>query len=212
MSPVVHGLIAWLLAAFFLKDVNDRRLVIIAGVALDIDGIFVLTGVGDFMKYHHTFGHSYIFGFPLAITAAILAKNKNLVFPVALGTFSLHLIADIIGTNWAVYPLYPFSMFGMSIEQYLSNFMIYYIINLIAFVLVLSMVIIVIYRKEFSPIEFISEKLDNQIIGYYINSLKYKCELCGNRAFIKCPECGNRICSDHSESIIKRKCIECSKK
>ena len=39
MSPIVHGLIAWLLAVAFQKNVKDRRLAVIVGVAPDIDGI-----------------------------------------------------------------------------------------------------------------------------------------------------------------------------
>ena len=43
MSPLVHGMIAWLIAILILKNVNDRRLAVIAGVVPDIDGIFVLS-------------------------------------------------------------------------------------------------------------------------------------------------------------------------
>ena len=42
MSPLVHGMIAWLVAILILKDANDRRLAVIAGVVPDIDGFFIL--------------------------------------------------------------------------------------------------------------------------------------------------------------------------
>jgi hypothetical protein len=199
-------LIAWLLAVGFLKNVNDRRLVVIAGVALDIDGALSLVSVQSFLDYHHTFGHSFVFGLPLALIAGSLAKDKLRVIPVALGTFSLHLVADIIGTNWAVYPLYPFSEFGLTIGSLLSNYVIYFVIDPVAFIIILIAVIVVAYRKEFSPVEFISEKYDRQLVEYYVNPLKYKCDLCERRAFIKCAKCGKSDCARHSETEYVRRC------
>lgn len=211
MSPIVHGMIAWLFAVAFLKTANDRRLVVIAGVAADIDGIFSLISMHSFMEYHHTFGHSFAFGLPLAITAGALAKEKQKVIPVALGTFSLHLAADIIGTNWPVNPLYPLSESGFSIGTVLSSNAIYYVIDPIAFVIILVSVIAVSFRKEFSPVEFISEKYDKQLVEYYVNPLKYQCEICGLRAFIKCAECGKRVCPEHTGSVFVRRCAACKR-
>ena len=42
MSPILHGMLAWLVAVMISKNVNDRRLIVIAGVIPDIDGIFIL--------------------------------------------------------------------------------------------------------------------------------------------------------------------------
>ena len=210
MSPIVHGLIAWLLAVAFLKNVNDRRLAVIVGVAPDIDGIFTFFNMHLFFDYHHTFGHSFVFGLPLAFIAGALAKDKLKVVPVALGTFSMHLIADIVGTNWAVHPLFPFSDLGLTIGSILSSYMIYFVVDTIAFIIVLIAIISVAYKKEFSPVEFISEKYDRQLVEFYSNPLKYKCDLCGSRAFIKCSQCGRRVCARHSKTVFVRQCTECA--
>jgi hypothetical protein len=203
-------MIAWIFAVLLITNVNDRRLVVIAGVAMDIDAIFILFNEELFYQYHHTFGHSYIFGILLAVAGASLATNKKRVFIVALGAFTLHLLADIIGSNWAVYPLYPIYDFNISISPYLSDGIIYGIINPIVFVISLIIIVSFMYNKELSPLEFISEKLDRKITGYYIFPLKYKCDICGSRAFGECSKCGRKICPNHLSKIIKSKCPKCS--
>ena len=65
MSPIAHGMIAWLIAILFLKELKDRRLVVFIGVVPDIDGIFYLFNQELYYEYHHTIGHSYIFGIVL---------------------------------------------------------------------------------------------------------------------------------------------------
>jgi len=193
-----------------IKNVSDRRLVVIAGVVLDIDGIFILFNNDLFYKYHHTFGHSYIFGILIAITAGILAKDKKKVFFAALGAFTLHLIADIVGSNWAITPLYPITKYEITGSIYFSNFTIYNVINPVVFLLSILAIITIMYKKELSPLEFISEKLDKRMVGLYIYPFKYKCETCRKRAFIECNICGKKACSNHTKSILKSKCKLCA--
>jgi hypothetical protein len=207
---LVHGLLAWLLAIMLIKNVSDRRLVVIAGVVLDIDGIFILFNNDLFYQYHHTFGHSYIFGILIAITASILANDKIKVFFTALGAFTLHLIADIVGSNWVITPLYPISKYGIAGSTYFSNFTIYNVINPVVFLLSILAVITIMYKKELSPFEFISEKFDKIMVGLYVYPLKYKCETCGKKAFIECNICGKKACSNHLHSILKSKCKQCA--
>ncbi len=210
LSPIVHGMIAWIFAVLLISNVNDRRLVVIAGVAMDIDGFFILFNEDLFYQYHHTFGHSYIFGILIAITGAILANNKKRVFTAGLGAFTLHLLFDIIGSNWAVYPLYPIYNFNISISPYLSNGLIYGINNPIVFIISLIIILVIMYAKEISPLEFISEKMDRKITGYYIFPFKYKCDICGKKAFGECSRCNKKVCSNHLNKIINSKCSLCS--
>ena len=210
MSPVVHGLIAWLVAILILKDVNDRRLTVIAGVVPDIDGIFVLFNSELFLEYHHTLGHSFVYGVLIAIVAAGLAKDKKKAGAAAFLAFSLHLFSDYIGSDWAIHPIYPVSNISFTIGSYLPNFVIYTIINPLVFIMILSIIILVIYKKEVSPLEFISEKLDNRFVNFYILPLKYKCYVCQKRAWYKCSLCGKMVCSKHGKGVIKPKCQGCS--
>lgn len=210
MDPILHGLLTWLFAVALVKDASDRRLVVVAGVAMDIDGIFVLFDNDLYHQFHHTFGHSVLFGLLLAITAGALANsNRFKILSVAFGAFLVHIFADLIGSNWASQVFYPFSDYGLSSTSFLSNTLIYGVINPAVLILALIATVVVAYRKEFSPIEFISEKLDKRIVGHFVYPIKYKCELCGKFAFTYCTDCNKKICIGHTGSVVRLKCKNC---
>ncbi len=212
MDPVVHGMLAWLFAIIFIRDVRDRRLVVIAGVIPDIDGIYILYSTELFYLYHHTWGHSFIFALPVAIFLALFGREKRQVFLGALGAFSVHLISDYFGSNWNIPPLWPISDREYTSATYLSDHVIYDIINPVVTVAALICILIIAYRKEISPIEFISTKLDKKIVGMLIYPLKYKCAICGGWAFVQCDECGRKICAEHLPNLREWKCSECLEK
>jgi hypothetical protein len=212
MSPLVHGMIAWLFAWLVLRRAHDRRLAVIAGVAMDLDGIFILFDRAQYLDYHHTFTHSYIFAVPIAITAAILAKDRLLTAYAAIMAFTLHLAADVFGSNWAVYPFYPLSDWGVSASPAVSDFVIYFIISPGTFVVCCVLILFIMYRWETSPLEFLSEKWDKRFVRTFSYFFKQRCEICGSRAFGDCSGCGRKVCSRHLASVITYKCKECKKK
>lgn len=212
MSPIVHALIAWLFAVAFIENVRDRRLVVIAGVLSDIDGIQSLWDMEAFLDTHHTYGHSFIFGLPLAALLAAMGKERGRVFFVALGAFSLHLFADIIGTNWPVYPLYPLSDQGYSIDGYASLTTIYVFIGFGAFIVVAILLFVVAYRRELSPMEFFSEKWDRRMVAGLVYPLKYKCIVCEKRAMAACEQCGKKVCQEHLTKDLQFRCVRCVSK
>jgi membrane-bound metal-dependent hydrolase YbcI (DUF457 family) len=209
VSPITHGALAWLLALIILKNVNDRRMVVIAGVLPDIDGIFVLFNEELFQEYHHTFGHYLVFGILLSITVGLMGNDKKKVF-IAFGAFLLHLIADIIGA-WSVQPFYPVYNQSFSADMIISFDIIQSIIHPAINITLITLVISIAYFKEISPIEFISAKLDKTVIGFYVNPLKYRCMVCGKRALIECSVCNKKYCAEHSRSLIQTRCSECDR-
>ncbi|MCK4613464.1 MAG: metal-dependent hydrolase [Thermoplasmata archaeon] len=211
MDPIVHGMLAALFSMAIVKKVNDRRLVVIAGVIPDIDGFFILFSEKLFYTYHHTFGHSYLFGIPIALTAGYFAEDKKKVILGSLGAFTIHLIADIFGSNWPIPPLYPLSHYSLTSTQYLSHHIIYDVINPVVTVAALIAILIIMYYKGLSPVEFISEKIDRRLVGLYIYPLKYRCEICGKRAFIECAECKRKVCSEHIGRFFKWRCSGCER-
>jgi len=194
-----------------LDNVRDRRFVVLLGVIPDIDGVFILFDMDLFREYHHTFGHSLLFGLPLLLGMLVFAKKKmKFAIAGALG-FIMHLAADVVGSNWAITPLYPLSERGVDLNSYLSNAVIYGVINPAAFLVVMLAVAVLVFRMEVSPLEFFSTRLDRWIVHYYTNPLKYRCELCGKRAFSECSRCGRKICARHTVGLVKPKCKECVK-
>ena len=210
MSPLIHALIAWLLAIAFLRNSSDRRLAVIAGVAPDLDGVFILFSQVLFLTYHHTFGHSYVFGLPVALSAAVLGRDRLRTGLVALGAFSLHLGADIVGTDWPIPPLYPFSGPSFSMRGVLSGEVLYAVIDPIVAVAVIGLVFAVMYRREVSPLEFFSERLDRWFVSRWVYPFKRRCEVCGKRALGPCGSCGRAMCPDHIRGLLRSRCLDCA--
>jgi hypothetical protein len=211
VSPVVHAFIGWLCAIAICRNINDRRMVVVAGVIADIDGLYILYDVDLFLDTHHTWGHTFLFGLPVAAAIGLLAEEKLNAFVAALSAYSLHLFADIVGTDWAVSPLYPVSDVSFSASPTLSNEMIYVIIGPVAFLLVMLLVFVAGYRTERSPVEFFSEKWDRAVIEEMIYPLKYRCEFCDTAAVLRCRKCGRRVCGKHKSRKRKGMCGRCGK-
>ncbi len=210
MSPMVHFLLAWLLAVVAIKEVRDRRLVVLAGILADIDGVFILFDMELYIKYHHVLGHTIFFGILLSVIFFTIAKNRTKTALVALGAFLLHALADMVGSNWDVYIFYPVSDFGISMAGTLSDTVIYGIINPVVMGLAFIGVILVMYYREITPLEFLSERLDKKIGSYYVYPLKYKCEICGKMAYVSCSKCGRKVCARDAKSIVRPICKECN--
>ncbi len=66
MNPITHGMIGWIISQP-LRSRNDRRLVTLAAVTPDIDGLGIFLGIEYYTKLHHTFGHNIFFGFILSL-------------------------------------------------------------------------------------------------------------------------------------------------
>ena len=123
MSPVTHGLIGWLAANAGKLERKERTAVVVAGIIPDLDaaGIIAekLTANSDkpllwWSKYHHVFGHNLIFGIIVAVACFFITKRNWKVALLALLSFHLHLLGDVIGGKgpdgfqWPIPYFYPF--------------------------------------------------------------------------------------------------------
>lgn len=111
MSPLTHFVGSWLVGAVVTDNPRDRRLVTLAGVLPDADGLGILvdwtkalmTGKATTYAYYQHYHHLLLHGWPAAILiAAILAAGGKSRMRVALGclvTFHLHLLCDLIGSR-----------------------------------------------------------------------------------------------------------------
>lgn len=200
MSPVVHVLVAWLIAMLFLKHSRDRRIAVICGFISDVDGFYLLFDTHLFYLYHHTWGHSYLFIIPLAIILAwAKATDRPRIIVTSLVTFTAHLVCDIVGSNWPVHPLYPYSEWMVPKEPLMSNTTIYLVVNPIVAALVLLLVFLVMIRTETSPMEFFGQEFDRKIVNLLIAPFRYRCSTCDARAFTCCDECQIHLCQRHCE-------------
>jgi inner membrane protein len=127
VNPLTHLLASWIIAAKTTDNLRDRRLVTLAGVAPDLDGLGIFADyahgayiTGKFYyypQYHHMLAH----GLPAAIICstimAVLARRHWRVFWLSFLTFHLHLLCDLVGSRgpdkndlWPIYYFAPWRM------------------------------------------------------------------------------------------------------
>ncbi len=213
MSPLIHLIVSWLLAIAFLAELRDRRIVVLSGIIADVDAVFILFSQELFIRHHHGFGHSLVFGIPFAIIAtALFSCRKVKTGCIAMLAFSAHLLLDIVGTNWPVSPFWPFSDMAFTVYPALSLWTIYGIINPVFTAACIILAIIVVMKKEKSPMEFISVSLDRIFSGFFVYPFKYNCEACGKRASYHCEVCKKYYCARHVNRYFATRCAGCEEK
>ena len=111
MSPLTHLVGSWLVAVETTNNPRDRKLVTLAGVLPDADGLGVIPDVvGSLFSgkectfyYYQTYHHLLMHGWPAAIVVSILfalyAQQRRQVLLLCLLTFHLHLLCDLIGSR-----------------------------------------------------------------------------------------------------------------
>jgi len=146
---------------------------------------------------------------PVAMAAVALARERWKTGAVALGAFSLHLLGDLVGSDWAIAPLYPISGATLSPQGVLSPEVIYGIIDPVVAVAALAVAGLIMYFREVSPVEFVSVRLDKWFVGRFVFPLKHRCGLCARRALARCGSCGRGVCARHLRGFLRTRCTEC---
>jgi inner membrane protein len=102
MSPLTHLLASWIIAVKTTDNVRDQRLVTLAGVVPDLDGLGLLLDLANganttgkfyyYQQYHHLLTH----GLPAAVVCSLLmaavARRRWRVLGLTFLTFHLHLL------------------------------------------------------------------------------------------------------------------------
>jgi len=126
MSPITHLFASWVAAAYTTDNVRDRRLVTMAGVIPDADGVGIVLDManGSFARgnlfYYPEYHHWILHGLPGALGCSILlapfARRKWRVLGLSFLVFHLHLFCDFVGSRgptaddiWPIFYLGPFS-------------------------------------------------------------------------------------------------------
>ena len=126
MSPETHLFASWIVAAKVTDNPRDLKLITLAGILPDADGLGLIPDFFNemtgrslsfyYMEYHHWYLHG-IFG-ALIVTSALtyFASRRWRVALFAFLVFHLHLLCDLLGSRgpspsdiWPIYYLGPFS-------------------------------------------------------------------------------------------------------
>jgi len=127
MSPITHFLASWIVAAKTTDNPRDCRLVTLAGLAPDLDGLGLVMDVVKnaangtqsyyyYQQYHHSLLHGIAGAAVIAVVFGALARQRWRVFVFALFAFHLHLLCDLLGSRgpeagdlWPIFYFGPFS-------------------------------------------------------------------------------------------------------
>jgi hypothetical protein len=176
MSPITHFLVGWMVANSTELSRRERALVAIAGVIPDIDGLGALPEVLTrntahpltwFSDYHHTL-HNLTFAVAVTVAAYLLAARRWKTALLALLSFHLHLLGDLVGARgpdgpWAIPYWLPFSHGGewtwegqWALNAW-PNFAITFVLLAATFYLA--------WRRGFSPLEIVCERADCSLVA-----------------------------------------------
>jgi hypothetical protein len=187
MRPLTHFFLAYIAAVLATDDVRHRRLVCILGVVPDLDGVPVLFDTSLYLAYHHVALHSLPAGIAISAALAHLFSryhnrwrwaegasrfSMKSAFRFAFLGFAVHVLGDIVGTNWPVYLLHPFSELGVSASPLLSDHIIYDVINPAADAASALALFIIVARERRTPAELVYGGLGLRtellLIGYAV--------------------------------------------
>jgi len=123
VTPGAHALASWLAAHALRLPRRERRLVTLAGVLPDLDGLGLLMDLANAARHrtttlyddlHHVLGHNVFAGLLLVLGVLLLARRARAWAALgALATFHLHLLADLAGSRgpdgyaWPLAYLWP---------------------------------------------------------------------------------------------------------
>lgn len=129
MSPGAHLLASWILAERCGLARRERRLVALAGVIPDVDGLGLIVDLAAGLRhrftdyygtYHHVLGHNLSAALLISAAVGALARSRRWrTAGLVLMTFHLHLVCDLAGSRgpdgyaWPIHYLYPFSSRGI---------------------------------------------------------------------------------------------------
>ena len=123
MSPETHLLASWIIAAKTTDNPRDCRLVTLAGILPDVDGLGLIVDIATrhltskhmhyYAQYHHYLLHGALGGILIAAVLASFARQRWRVALLALLVFHLHLLCDFVGSRGpAPEDLWPIFYFG----------------------------------------------------------------------------------------------------
>jgi inner membrane protein len=123
MSPFTHLLASWVIAAKTTDNPRDCRLVTLAGILPDVDGLGLVVDIARiecgysptqlYARYHHYLLHGLFGAVLIAGLLACFARRRWRVALLALAVF--HLLCDLAGSRgpspedlWPIFYLGPF--------------------------------------------------------------------------------------------------------
>jgi hypothetical protein len=178
MTPGAHLLVGWLCTVPALRHARDRRIVALAGIAPDLDGLGMVAdkltsgGTSLFEVLHHTFGHNIFAALVIGGVASSLAKSqRGIVFVLAVLVVHLHFLCDVIGSRgpdgyqWPILYFYPVNLsfeLTWSGQWELSAWQ-----NQVIMVALFGACLVVLLKRRLTFLEVFSRRLEAGAFGMW---------------------------------------------
>lgn len=125
LNPETHLLMSWVIGAKATDNERDCRLVALAGILPDADGLGLILDFANrafggrrtffYEHYHHFLLHGFLGGILITALVTSFARQKWRVALLALLVFHLHLLCDLVGSRGPdpvdLWPLFYFGPF-----------------------------------------------------------------------------------------------------
>ena len=189
MSPLAHYVGSWLIASVTTENPRDRKLVTLAGVLPDADGLGAIPDlVGSwfsgrectfyyYQKYHHLLLHGWPGAVVVSILLAFFARQRWRVLLLALLMYHLHLLCDLVGSRgptpgdlWPICysePLFRHPLWFWRYQWKLDGWQ-----NQTIFIVIFAAALWLAVKKGFSFVEVISRRLD----AVFVKVIRNWCE------------------------------------
>ncbi len=177
MSPITHFLTGWVFANCAKLGRKDRAIVTLASVTPDLDGLGIIPELLTrnsahpllwFSLYHHSL-HTLAFALVISVVAFALGTQRWKTGLLALVSFHLHLLEDLMGSRgpdgyqWPIPYLKPISSALHLTWQ--GQWQLNAWPNVLITIVLLGIMLWLAWRRGFSPLEMISSKLDRGFVG-----------------------------------------------
>lgn len=181
MSPIAHLVGSWLVAAATTKNARDRKLVTLAGVLPDVDGLGVVADKVNawvsgkectyhyYQEYHHNLLHGWPGGLAMALLLMVFARERGRVLLLCLLTFHLHLLCDLVGSRgpepgdlWPINysePLFRHPIWFWKHQWRLDGWE-----NRTIFLVLLAAALWLAVKRGYSFVEMVSSRADAELV------------------------------------------------
>ena len=178
MSPATHFLVGWMVANTGGLERRERAAVTLAGIAPDFDAFGAIPEILTrntahplpwFSRYHHILGHNLGAALLVAAVCFAVARRRWRTAALALVSFHLHLLGDIVGAKgpegygWPVPYLLPFSDKWQLVwsQQWPLNGWQNFLISGV----LLAATFYLAWLRGYSPLEMVSTKADGAFVA-----------------------------------------------
>ena len=205
MSPLYHLQVGAFLANARPYTLRERRLIMLASLAPDLDGVFFFDA-DLWGRFHHTFSHNLFSMLFISLAFALYNRGRRLeLFALCAASSMLQILIDVITNDpsWSQQFLRPLTDYNFTPAEftdwsYLGAFQVYWVQGSLM-VLILAGTVILYTKTGRTFLELASTRLDRFLTDFIVLSFTARCAVCQARARFRESATGVALCANHAE-------------